>query len=135
MDCTYWIYAKGLNQLQDALSACKLMAGENSAPFLNELLRGTNAADFSKKYFRQHNFLPLAPGFALRESSQWEPGLFDESWFWHTYGKRFLITAQLCWCHSQMLPGLGGCDSCGKQLVLLRNTKTKRPCINTIKRI
>lgn len=112
-------------QLQGALSACKLTAGENSAPFLNELLRANNAADFSKKYYRQQNFLSLAPGFALQESSQGEPCLLNESWFWHTYGKRFPVLAQLCWCHSQMLLGLGGYNSCGKQLVLLRNATTK----------
>lgn len=90
-------------QLQDALGVCKLTTRENSAPLLNELLRGTNATDFSNNYFRQHNFLSLAPGFALHKSSQRMPGLLNETCFQRTRGKHFPVPAQLCWCHSQTL--------------------------------
>lgn len=44
-----------------------MYAREDPAPLLNESLRGTNAAEFSNSYFRQYNFLSLAPGFALHQ--------------------------------------------------------------------
>lgn len=91
-------------QLQDALGVCNLTTRENSAPLLNELLRGTNAADFSNNYFRQHNFRSLAPGFALHESSRWMPGLLKESCFSIHVRSTFLslcslvaVTAKRCW--------------------------------------
>lgn len=90
-------------QLQDALGVCKLTTGENSAPLLTELLRGTNAADISNN-FRQRNFLSLAPGLALHESSQWMPSLPNESSFGIDVGNIFLylysyvaVIAKYCW--------------------------------------
>lgn len=78
-------------QLQDALGTCKLASRENSAPLLNELLRGANAADFSNNYFMQQNFLSLAPGFSLHKSSLWMPGLLKESCFFGVHvGRAFL---------------------------------------------
>lgn len=56
-----------------------LYARENRASLLNESLRGINPAEFSNSYFRQHNFLSLAPAFALQQSSQWMPNLLNKS--------------------------------------------------------
>lgn len=80
---------------------CRVFVGKgNPAPLLNESLRGTNVSEFSNSYFRQHNFLSLAPGFVLHQS-YWMPGLLDKSSFRIYVGRTFLcssvaVTARHC---------------------------------------